>query len=332
MAKLSQSQIANAPLVGGYSVSSAFSKNSGIVHNPYTDESYQWSGGSKDSNSNLVNMYREAVLDKSAWDYQFNTENEYNLPSNQMARLQAAGLNPHLVYGGGATTESSSPSMPNFQHSDGTPLANLRMQLGNNFISQLTDILGYVQKGEMNEASVDQMRANTAYIQGKANLLNDEHALNMEHLRSAKSTNDLDDELTPLKIKLFHNQLESAGVDLKRKRYDYMAAAMSNYYAWQAAADQHTLNNDLHELNKLDQIIKGWSASLSEQNIDPRLDPKITTIHQNIMSIVDWCCDKLGITPEEFRNKYDSLFKKEKEEEKQKKFGIFSNFWDWIKK
>lgn len=38
----------------------------------------------------------------------YHMQNEYNHPSSQMARLKAAGLNPNLVYGNGATTESAS--------------------------------------------------------------------------------------------------------------------------------------------------------------------------------------------------------------------------------
>lgn len=42
---------------------------------------------------------------------QWNRENEYNHPTQQMNRLKEAGLNPNLVYGGGATTLSArSPS------------------------------------------------------------------------------------------------------------------------------------------------------------------------------------------------------------------------------
>lgn len=37
-------------------------------------------------------------------------QNEYNLPQNQMARLQAAGLNPNLVYGSGTSTTASTPA------------------------------------------------------------------------------------------------------------------------------------------------------------------------------------------------------------------------------
>lgn len=39
---------------------------------------------------------------------QWNRENQYNSPTAQMQRLSAAGLNPNLVYGSGATTVSAS--------------------------------------------------------------------------------------------------------------------------------------------------------------------------------------------------------------------------------
>lgn len=41
----------------------------------------------------------------------WNMQNEYNDPSAQMARLQAAGLNPMLVYSGGNVTGNSSSSI-----------------------------------------------------------------------------------------------------------------------------------------------------------------------------------------------------------------------------
>ncbi|AXH73472.1 MAG: DNA pilot protein [Microviridae sp.] len=51
----------------------------------------------------LHGVYRnEALMD---WQMQ----NEYNSPEKQMERLKAAGLNPHLVYGNGATAMSSQP-------------------------------------------------------------------------------------------------------------------------------------------------------------------------------------------------------------------------------
>lgn len=39
----------------------------------------------------------------------WNMQNEYNSPKAQMARLKAAGLNPNMVYGGGAATTPAQP-------------------------------------------------------------------------------------------------------------------------------------------------------------------------------------------------------------------------------
>lgn len=48
---------------------------------------------------------------QNAWNLeQWNRENEYNLPTAQMARLKAAGLNPNLVYGSGGASTTSAPS------------------------------------------------------------------------------------------------------------------------------------------------------------------------------------------------------------------------------
>lgn len=50
----------------------------------------------------------------------WNLTNEYNHPSAQMERLQSAGLNPNLVYGGGATTQAT--EAPQFQRPEIHPL------------------------------------------------------------------------------------------------------------------------------------------------------------------------------------------------------------------
>lgn len=43
-------------------------------------------------------MAQQQAYNKELWDYQ----NAYNTPQMQMQRLEAAGLNPHLIYGSGA--------------------------------------------------------------------------------------------------------------------------------------------------------------------------------------------------------------------------------------
>lgn len=48
-------------------------------------------------------------------------QNEYNSPKAQMARLRDANLNPHMVYGGGATTEAQQVRASPTSSQGGTP-------------------------------------------------------------------------------------------------------------------------------------------------------------------------------------------------------------------
>lgn len=66
-------------------------------------------------------------------------ENDYNSPSAQMGRLKDAGLNPHLVYGSGATATGGSISSPQYQ----TP--NLKAPQYGDAISNLSTILATQQ-------------------------------------------------------------------------------------------------------------------------------------------------------------------------------------------
>lgn len=71
---------------------------------------------------------------KKAADYAYkqnlnmwNLQNAYNDPSAQMARLQAAGLNPNLVYGGGNVTGNAASSGPEYKL-DGNVYQNKSIQ------------------------------------------------------------------------------------------------------------------------------------------------------------------------------------------------------------
>ena len=319
MAKLTQSNYSVGPYLGGTSKGFGSSSNS-FIYNPYTGETNSWTGGSSDANWNLINQYRSAVLDKAAYDYQFNTQNEYNLPQNQMARLQAAGLNPHLVYGSGADTQSASPGLGNYNVSNDTPLASMRMELGNNMVNQLTNIMEFAQRGEMNNANINQMSANAAYIQGKTNLLSDQHQLNQALLRGHNLNNDFLSDTYDLRKDNLELDNDLKGVQLDQASFNYMASGVNTIYAWQAAEDTHTLNDDLHDLNELDKIIRGWSAHLIEQGIDPRLDPYVVTFHSQIMNLINMATERLGSTFDELKKQFEKKFGKNNH-------GIFSKFW-----
>lgn len=93
---------------------------------------------------------------KDLMKYQFDlnqqaiaAQNEYNTPANQMKRLEAAGLNPNLVYGSGVDgNQSSAPSVSQ---------ANRRVDLGN----PLGDAYQAYIQGRANQAAVENTRQGT---------------------------------------------------------------------------------------------------------------------------------------------------------------------------
>ena len=66
----------------------------------------------------LVNYGLNRLAQKDAFETNvkmWNMQNEYDTPQQQMSRLQQAGLNPNLVYGGntvGNTSSSVEPPTP----------------------------------------------------------------------------------------------------------------------------------------------------------------------------------------------------------------------------
>ena len=76
---------------------------------------------------NLQNWALEKNWQRLAWNKQneydqflWHQQNKYNSPEEQMARLKAAGLNPHLVFGQG-TTGNADQIKPNSPGNSGSP-------------------------------------------------------------------------------------------------------------------------------------------------------------------------------------------------------------------
>ena len=92
----------------------------------------------------------------------WNAQNAYNHPSQQMQRLKEAGLNPNLVYGGGATTIAQPIKSPDAQ----VPNIDLQKtpEIMQSFQNVKTSELEYsrIQKAiELQEAQKQNINANT---------------------------------------------------------------------------------------------------------------------------------------------------------------------------
>lgn len=90
----------------------------------------------------------------------WNLQNEYNSPTQQMARLRSAGLNPNLVYGSGVTGNSAG-SAPQYQPAD-IKRAELSAYRGWN--QGLTDAVSGYLAYRSNRAQVENMEAQNSLI------------------------------------------------------------------------------------------------------------------------------------------------------------------------
>lgn len=90
----------------------------------------------------------------------WNLQNEYNSPTQQMARLRSAGLNPNLVYGSGVTGNSSG-SAPQYQPAD-IKRAELSPYRGWN--QGLTDAVSNFLAFRSNRAQVENLEAQNSLI------------------------------------------------------------------------------------------------------------------------------------------------------------------------
>lgn len=91
--------------------------------------------------------------DVAMWERQ----NAYNDPQSQMSRLQAAKLNPNLVYGSGSATGNQSGPPPSFNPAEyKAPDIQYRFSP-----MQIPEVLSAYQDFQMKKAQVDQVRAVT---------------------------------------------------------------------------------------------------------------------------------------------------------------------------
>ena len=90
----------------------------------------------------------------------WNLQNAYNSPTQQMARLRTAGLNPNLVYGNGVTGNSAG-STPQYQPAD-IKRAELSSYRGWN--QGLTDAVSNFLAYRSNRAQVENMEAQNSLI------------------------------------------------------------------------------------------------------------------------------------------------------------------------
>lgn len=202
----------------------------------------------------------------------WNLQNAYNSPTQQMARLRTAGLNPNLVYGNGVTGNSAG-STPQYQPVD-IKRAELSSYRGWN--QGLTDAVSNFLAYRSNRAQVENMEAQNSLIRqqtateatrqaniaastarsefdlSQANRLKDV-SVSMAEAQMVKSQHDASTSWANSKqawIKYnVDKALQQTRVDVGKKEYEQLVQATRRLYQ----------DNDIHAFrNKIERM---WGSS-----------------------------------------------------------------------
>lgn len=91
----------------------------------------------------------------------WNMQNQYNTPTEQMARLKAAGLNPNLVYGNGTVTGNTTSNAPNYepariQRANLAPYTGFNLGVGEAISLSMQDMANKAAVGKLNAETVSE--------------------------------------------------------------------------------------------------------------------------------------------------------------------------------
>lgn len=221
------------------------------------------------------------------WQHQANLDdwhrqNQYNSPQEQMSRLKAAGLNPNLVYGEGATTtagpikntgvESWSPVAPKV---DLSGLGNSLMQYYDAQVKQAqTDNLkvstnNAAIEGALKAAQIEQTNAQTRKTLAEAGLgetsLKYSDQLAQISVKAAEASFDK----TVQEIASLYDENERRRI-MQRETLQKMVAEMALIAEQKAKSEQERvkIRQEIQNLQK-DERLKELDINLKKQGVQP---------------------------------------------------------------
>lgn len=195
--------------------------------------------GSMNKKTRQYNERMYGVQKQDNLDF-WNMQNSYNSPEQQMQRLNAAGLNPNLVYGTGAVANSTSaPNVPNaMPYSPKTPELNLPK----------------VADSYFNIQSQQQRLANDKLV-GDNMLL--ENELKKEAITSAKLNNTFNADTYTSKIRGFLGDNENK---YSNSIKSFLNADLLQYLAGQSATPTRSGMRTVSGEPQDSLLVKDWMA------------------------------------------------------------------------
>lgn len=135
-------------------------RQSGEITAPYWYESIWNELSGRNARDEQNEWNRQQSLEAYQRDMEmWRIQNEYNSPSSQMARYQAAGLNPNLIYGQGSSGNAT--GMPSYQ-----PAAGGTRPSGMETLTRIANVIQLLVglKGNLASAEVARQRAKSAAL------------------------------------------------------------------------------------------------------------------------------------------------------------------------
>lgn len=219
-----------------------------------------------------VGMYNAQRRDSIA---DWNMQNEYNSPTSQMARLKAAGLNPHLVYGSGATT--TAPPVRSSSQGSYSPRTS---EVSNN--REVGSMLGMYDL-KLKEAQINNLQAATTVQLEERALKEAQKIATLQGVEGSKFSLRKGESLLSY-------ELEAAGLHNEKTKADTRytldqnerAAAMNASSLLEAAerilhsrVSRSKSQHEIHEIEqrilllKKDERLKQLDIELKEKGIQP---------------------------------------------------------------
>lgn len=188
---------------------------------------------------------------------QWQRENDYNMPANQVARLKAAGLNPDLLYGGGVSnTAATSPQMT--AGAAGSPMDW-------SSLANINPVNSYLD-AQLKQAQLDNLREDATSKKTSNRYLDAEKQLGIKLSKQAFERNQNEVEILLQTIDQNKVKYQSMSEDLRLKQIEA---------AFRADEFQKTLDILANELklkqNEVANMVKAKALAIQGATLDNQL-------------------------------------------------------------
>lgn len=189
----------------------------------------------------------------------WNLQNAYNSPTQQMARLRTAGLNPNLVYGNGVTGNSAG-STPQYQPAD-IKRAELSSYRGWN--QGLTDAVSNFLAYRSNRAQVENMEAQNSLIRQQTAT----EATRQANIAASTARSEFD---LSQANRLKDVSVSMAEAQMSRAQHDASTAWSQSQQSWIKTNIERALQETRIKIGKAeyDQIVEATRRLFQDNNIN----------------------------------------------------------------